>query len=236
MSSKQKVAIKNDARVPLEFEWKVPEKYRTEVCFEPAKSYLLPNEEAKVVCTFTPLKKKEYVLSIPVYATNVYDNIKDMIGFYNPGSGVMHKTSLKKSMKDATTVRYDLEIIGAGSDGVLGMSPKELDFGTITVGFSKTMAVQVVNKGNCNLYIELKMAQKTDEDTLKRGQELPQMKQILEDCFKFDHPKGLINAKSKKKVIITFKPTLRFDFDIHLVCIAREKLAKEVQNNAKTIK
>lgn len=54
------------------------------------------------------------------------------------------------------------------------------------------------------------------------------MKQILEDCFKFDHPKGLINAKSKMKVNITFKPTLRFDFDIHLVCVAREKIAKEV--------
>lgn len=54
------------------------------------------------------------------------------------------------------------------------------------------------------------------------------MTKILEDCFKFDHPKGLINAKSKKKVNITFKPTLRFDFDIHLVCIAREKLSKEV--------
>lgn len=53
------------------------------------------------------------------------------------------------------------------------------------------------------------------------------MTKILEDCFKFDHPKGLINAKSKKKVNITFKPSLRFDFDINLVCIAREKLSKE---------
>lgn len=62
------------------------------------------------------------------------------------------------------------------------------------------------------------------------------MKQILEDCFKFDHPKGLINAKSKMKVNITFKPTLRFDFDIHLVCVAREKIAKEVQANANATK
>ena len=53
------------------------------------------------------------------------------------------------------------------------------------------------------------------------------MTKILEDCFKFDHPKGLINSKSKKKVNITFKPTLRFDFDINLVCIAREKPSKE---------
>jgi len=83
------VSIKNDARIPLEFEWKVPEKYRTEISFEPAKAYLLPNEETKIVTTFTPLKKKEYILNIPVYATNIYDHVKNLIGFYNPGSGVM---------------------------------------------------------------------------------------------------------------------------------------------------
>jgi len=45
-----------------------------------------------------------------------------------------------KSIKDVT-VRYDLEIIGAGSDGIISISPKDLDFGTITVGFSKTLSV-----------------------------------------------------------------------------------------------
>lgn len=71
----------------------------------------------------------------------------------------MQKSAMKttKSLKDPapTTVRYDLEIIGAGSDGILSISPKELDFGTITVGFAKTLSVQVINKSSCNLYIEL---------------------------------------------------------------------------------
>lgn len=52
----------------------------------------------------------------------------------------------------------------------------------------------------------------------------------MRDCFKFDSPKGLINAKTKKKIIITFKPTLRFDFNINLVCLATEKPTKEVVN------
>ena len=55
------------------------------------------------------------------------------------------------------------------------------------------------------------------------------MQKILEECFKFDNPKGIINSKTKKKVNITFKPTLRFDFDIHLVCFAKEKPTKEVE-------
>lgn len=56
---------------------------------------------------------------------------------------------------------------------MIGINPKDLDFGTITVGFSKSLSVQVINKSNCNLYIELKMAQKIDEDSLKREPELP---------------------------------------------------------------
>lgn len=56
------------------------------------------------------------------------------------------------------TVRYDVEIVGAGSDGVITISPKDVDFGTITVGFAKTMSVQVLNKSNTNLYVELRMA------------------------------------------------------------------------------
>ncbi len=56
------------------------------------------------------------------------------------------------------------------------------------------------------------------------------MNKILDECFKFDNPKGLINSKSKKKVNITFKPTLRFIFDIELACFAREKLTNEIKN------
>jgi hypothetical protein len=137
-------------------------------------------------------------------------------------------------LKDAApaTVRYEIDIIGAGSDGILSLSPKDIDFGTITVGFAKTMSVTVINKSNCNLYIELKMAQKVDEDgsIVKDNESIPLMKKILSECFKFDQPKGLLNARSKKQVNITFKPTLRFNFDINLVCVAREKLAKEVPN------
>ena len=51
---------------------------------------------------------------------------------------------------------------------------------------------------------------------------------MLSDNFSFDTPKGIINAKSKKTISIIFKPQLRFDFDINMVCIAREKLDNQV--------
>lgn len=38
----------------------------------------------------------------------------------------------------------------------------------------------------------------------------------------------MINAQSKKTIQITFKPQLRFEFDINLVCIAKTRMDKEV--------
>jgi len=88
VSTKQKFAVKNDSRIPIEYEWRVPEKYKSEIVFIPPRSMLLPNEEAKVVATFTPLKKKEYQVTIPLFARNQFDQVKNFVGFYNPGSGL----------------------------------------------------------------------------------------------------------------------------------------------------
>jgi hypothetical protein len=52
----------------------------------------------------------------------------------------------------------------------------------------------------------------------------------LEECFRFDSAKGLVNAKSKKKINLTFKPNQRYDFNTKLQCEALEKMPKEVSN------
>ena len=93
VSSKQRLSIKNEARIPLQYEWKVPEKYKTEIFFEPSKSLLMPNEETKVSCTFTPMKKKEYILSVPIYISSLYDQMKELVGYYSPGSGLLCLTN-----------------------------------------------------------------------------------------------------------------------------------------------
>jgi hypothetical protein len=101
-----------------------------------------------------------------------------------------------------------------------------LDFGTITVGFGKTLSIVITNKSNCNLYIELMMQAINEADGQEKAQEI---QKILNECFKFDNKKGIVNAKSKMKVNITFKPSCRFQFETTLICVAREKMSKELQ-------
>ena len=116
--------------------------------------------------------------------------------------------------------------MGAGADGMIGINPETLDFGTITVGYTKTLSVTITNKSESNLYIELKMMQTQGERG--QGEEAAQIQKILNSCFKFDNHKGVVNAKSKKKVNITFKPTLRFQFNTSLVCFATDKMTKDL--------
>ena len=157
MQAKQSFKVKNDSRIPLEYEWRVPEKYRNEVTFEPQRSMLLPNESAKVMANFTPLRKKDYQITVPLFTKNLVYQIKNSVGFFHPGSGLTLTKQNNADSQFGMQASKSIQIIGAGSDGQIKINPDKLDFGTITVGYSKTLSVVITNSSNCNLYIELKM-------------------------------------------------------------------------------
>ena len=161
--------VKNDSRIPIEYEWRVPDKYRNEVSFNPNKAILQPNEEAKLSACFTPLKKKEYQINVPLFTRNLFDKMKNDIGFFSPGSGLVLAQADKHALEaqNQATSSKSITIIGAGSDGLVEINPEKLDFGTITVGYTKTHSVVITNKSSCNLYIELKMMQTAkDQDAV----------------------------------------------------------------------
>ena len=66
----------------------MPDKYRNEISFEPLRAILMPNEASQVQAVFTPLKRKEYQVSIPLFTKNLFDQLKNTVGFFAPGSGL----------------------------------------------------------------------------------------------------------------------------------------------------
>jgi len=179
-----------------------------------------------VVCTFTPTAKREYKLSVPVQVTNIYDTTKEMIGYFNPGSGVAIKAQQKREQS-----KYEVRVYGVGNDGSLSIKPSKLEFDTVTVGFTKILSLTVINKSKTNLYIDFQLDQNDTEQ--KSEEEQQEIRRIVSENFKFDFKEGIVPALSKKMVKITFKPSLRFDFKIKLSCNAREK---PVSNLRSTIK
>lgn len=222
VSSKQKLKLRNNSRIPLEYECIVPSKYKEVVLFDPVKGILQANESKNVICTFTPLAKREYSLSIPMHVTNIYDSSKELIGYFNPGSGVAIKTQPRKEEG-----KYIIKILGVGNDGSLSIKPSKLKFDTVTVGFTKILSLQVRNNSKTRLYIDFQLEQMNTEDKTQEEQE--EIRKILFENFKFDFKEGIVPALSKKKVKITFKPTLRFDFNIKLSCNVRDKPVKDLR-------
>ena len=88
VSTKQKFPVKNESRIPVEYEWRVPEKYRNEVKFEPQRAILMPNEHTEVQAVFTPIRRKEYNISIPLFSKSLFEHVKNAVGFFSPGSGL----------------------------------------------------------------------------------------------------------------------------------------------------
>ena len=107
VSARRKFFVKNDARVPMVYEFSVPEKYKNEVRFNPNTAHLSPNEEAFIYATFTPLKKKEYLVSVPMHCKNLFDLHKHTIGFFNPGSG-MKLGALNDASSGIMKIRKDI--------------------------------------------------------------------------------------------------------------------------------
>lgn len=103
------------------------------------------------------------------------------------------------------------------------------------------MEATVYNRSNCNIFIELKMMPKVgrggdknskeDEKRMSYTQtELASLMKVLNENFQFDMPTGIINAKSKQTISITFKPQLRYEFDIDMVCVARERMDENLKS------
>ena len=99
------------------------------------------------------------------------------------------------------------------------------------MGEARTLSITLTNQASCNLFIELQM--QASESSTEAGQSADDVNKILSECFRFDHKRGIVNGKSKMKVNITFKPSCRFQFETTLVCVAREKMPKDLQAQVK---
>ena len=213
--SRQKIKIKNLARIPIEYSIEVPAKYEDEVYLEPKNSKLKPNEATMLDCSFIPYKKKNYTINIPMKVYNIIDPEQNPVGFHLPGSG-HNPVPLEKNVVD-----YKFEIIGAGGDGALSITPLEIDFGIVKVNFNKKVYFVLENFSNYMFYIELNL--KPLEDPKKLDSKL---QNFIQKSFSLDFESGIISANSKVEIGIIFHPNEVCDLDLVLECVAKERAFK----------
>jgi hypothetical protein len=138
------------------------------------------NELVDLLCTFTPLKGKPYYITTPLGISGVYEPLKDMIGYYNPGSGSAQKHTIVE--EKTPPVQKNFLIIGAGADSYIQIFPLSLDFGTVKVGDELTRKVVLHNQSKSNVFVELNMmmsvSENEDQNNIKKIKEMFKVNQI----------------------------------------------------------
>lgn len=215
VSSKQKVGVLNSSHIAIDFNIEIPDKHREELTVEPFSGTMYPHEKISAEFTFTPLHEKNYRFNVPIRIKRVIDMAQDanFVGYFNPGSGkYMHNLR-----QDPLEKVYMITVIGTGGTGVVQMSPKNIDFKTVSVGFSDLKSFTLSNISNCAIYVKLVIVPKDPE--LKDDQAV---KEIISSSFIFDFKEGILAANSNQKVNLRFVPNCRSQRDYYITCMAKQ--------------
>lgn len=110
--------------------------------------------------------------------------------------------------------RYKLTVFGEGKDGDLSLTPSDMNFGIIMVNFVKSGKFYLTNNSETTFYASLILE---IEDPIENKEELL-------SYFLSDFKEGLISAKSKKEVLISFNPKNICDFKLKITALVRSNL------------
>ena len=177
-----------------------------------------------VTASFTPLKPVEFKTKIIFKVERLYDEQKDILGIYNPGSLI----SEMKLEKNGREYSKELYVIGKGSDGDLKVEPSVLEFGTVKVGFHKKLFFSIYNPTMTNFYIKLEPEKKKYISDNGNTEEVSN----INDIISFDFKEGLINSFCKKDVSVLFKPINRYLVKMKVNIYATEHMdSKSLKKN-----
>ena len=215
VSSKQRIGISNSSHIPIEYQMTIPEKYRDELTIEPFCGTMYPHERVNVEFAFTAIYEKQYKFNVPIVIKRVMDMAQEanFIGYFNPGSGkYMHNLR-----QDSLEKHYHITVIGSGGTGMVQMSPKFIDFETVSVGFSAVKSFTLSNVSNCAIYVKLAIAPKAKDTKNEQF-----TSEVIDSSFVFDFKEGILAANSNQKVNLRFVPNCRSLNHYYVKCMAKQ--------------
>ncbi|XP_037646659.1 cilia- and flagella-associated protein 65 isoform X1 [Sebastes umbrosus] len=126
--------IRNLSRLPLRFQWSIPEPDQELIFVEPDAGELHPNESSVQIWSFSPLEEKRYTL-------------KPTLSFWpiqTPGCNMSHLT---------------LKVVGMGSKGFIEAEKAVVDVGETLVGSYRSIQLPLVNNSPCSVSFSLSVQQ-----------------------------------------------------------------------------
>jgi hypothetical protein len=233
--SERKLSLRNTARVPVVFRWEIPAALARVVTVYPVAGRLQGNEVLSTKWTFAPKAQREY---------------------RNAAQLILRSLGGMASAKRAK--RVSVPVVGLGSTGAVRFDPPEMDMGTTLVGAQTTKILMLSNTSDCDLHFRVDSIRSADltlidqdgdgDIDISEVRAYAKMRRELADdgdgevtaeelaeleaagIIGFDPPIGLLPARSRAPLKVTYRPTLPEKNSFRVFCdviVAEEGRSQE---------
>lgn len=207
LQSLRKFQVLNTSRVPLVFRWEVPRKYHGVFQVRPKLGRLNGCEAATIECAFAPSEVRDYASRFSLSVKSI--------------SLAPHEHK-KAPQHSSIPVLQELSVraVTKGTVGAIRFHPQELQFATILVNTSSKQHLFLENTADCDLVYRLEprllsTSSNSDRTTATNGTE---GNALVPAALEFSESRGCIPAQSRKKIAVTFQPSLAGEFAFKVSC------------------
>jgi len=190
----------NTSRIAVHYKFHIPDRLQRVMVIDRPEGIIDGNNEQQLTWTFAPQKAKLYMEQLEL----------DLLPSETSVTGETQTMAAPHVVK--------LDVIGDGTASGISFASDHCDFGAVLVNNSCTQELWLINKSICNVTYKL-----TFKQTLKLSEDAePAAGDLQHDNppLSYDLPTGVIEARSRKKIMATFAPTLRRFYNFVTYCHA----------------
>ena len=193
-SSKARMTVTNPSRLPLAYEWDVPERLMTQLSVDKPSGILRGHESAELVWSFSPSASRNYLWKIPCLISAV-DETGD--------GGASHEI-----------VKQVVSISGVGSTGVIKAEPELLEYGTVLVSDTHRRILTLINSSAVDLYYSLTFAMASRSGSVEGGP-------TTEELITCEGMEGMVPARNTVDVRLVLMPPRRETYEFSVFATLR---------------
>ena len=185
-SSQAKLTMRNPSRLPLAFEWDVPEKLASQLQVDTPSGILRGHETLEVTWNFAPGAERNYLLKVPCLVSAVDEH---------GDGGASHEV-----------VKQMLTVSAVGSKGVIKAEPEHVEFGTVLVSDVHRRSTTLINTSAVDLYYTLSFSIASRSGDEADGGS-------VDELISCEQPEGLVPARNTLDIRLVLSPPRRETFE-----------------------
>jgi len=228
--SSRAITLHNPVRIPIVFKVEVPARLANVFSVSPTMGLLRGNQDCALTVSFAPRAYVDYKLKLNIKVRALAGDPPDLRDARMFGEAVpaefVHETSVN--------------IIAPGSGAVLSFDPPLMDFGTLLVNTTEDIQFGLVNASDCDVQYEIHHLVRPEKREVIRarsasmmanssiavagGPSTPEPNSIepmpssgRDRLLLTDKPAGVIGARSRTAVKLTFQPLRAAVFEVALI-------------------